>query len=132
MKLFIPACGDRIKLVTSWTFALFLEHRNLKFADSRSLLKPGESGQYTVFSGERYRSPIAIRTVTLNAGTVLEVDRVYIRQTSKSSKSVDSDFDSLSFKVVGEKQSRFWAKLADVNEIDCELESTYKQRVAAK
>jgi len=128
MKLFIPACGDRIKLVSPWTFALFLEHRNTKFADHRSLLKDNEKGQYNVYSGERYRSPIAIRACTLKAGSILEIDRVYIRQFSKSAEAADSDFDSITFKVIGEKHGRFWAKLADVNEIECELESTHKQR----
>jgi len=28
MKLFIPACGDRVTLTKSWAFDLYLERRN--------------------------------------------------------------------------------------------------------
>lgn len=128
MKLYVPACGDRLKLTSDWAFSLYLEHRNMKFADHRGLLMDIERGQYYVWSGERYNSPIATRPWTIKAGSLLEVDRVYIRQTSKSADDVESDYDSISFRIVGEKHSRFWAKLSECNEIECELESTYKQR----
>lgn len=134
MKLFVPACGDRVKLIKDWTFAVFLEHRNMKFAAHRNVVTKEEASQnaWGMYVGDRYSSQLAIRVCTLKAGTILEVDRVYIRQFSKSAGSIDNDFDSITFKIVGEKHSRFWAKLADVNEIDCELESTYKQRLPTK
>lgn len=128
MKLYIPACGHRLKLTEAWTFAVFLESRNMKFAEQRSLLKPDEVGKYCVWEGDPYRSGLAFRAYTLKVDTILEMDRVYIRQHSKSAKDVDQDYDSITFKIVGEKNSRFWVKLADCNSIVCDLESTYKQR----
>jgi uncharacterized protein YueI len=69
-------------------------------------------------------------TITLPAGTVLAVDRIYIRKGS-------SDFSSITFyaKGLGEseiknrwsgkttkwKAQRFWAKLTDCNQIEFEL-----------
>ncbi len=132
MNLYIPACGDRFKLTEDWTFALFLESRNMKFAGHRSLLSQDEKGKDAVYTGERYTSALAFRLCTLKAGSVLEVDRVYVRQHSKSASSVDNDYDSITFKVVGEKNGRFWAKLADCNAIACEQESTYRERNAAE
>ncbi len=128
MKLHIPACGDRLKLAEVWTFAVFLEHRNMKFAEGRSLLKPNEVGKYWVWDGDPYQSGLSFREYTLKAGTILEVDRVYIRQHSKSAKDLDQDYDSITFRIVGERNSRFWVKLADANTIMCDLESTYKHR----
>jgi len=58
-------------------------------------------------------------SVTIPAGTLLEVDRIYIRKGA-------NDFSSVTFKwVKGEgknkKTLRFWAKLEDINNIECEL-----------
>jgi hypothetical protein len=134
VKLFIPACGDRLKLTTEWSFAVFLESRNIKFAEVRNLLNDSEKGQWSVWEGERYSGRLAVRPFTLPAGSVLEVDRVYIRATSKDGahQGVDNNYDSITFKIVGEKHSRFWVKLADANSIECELESTFRDRAAAK
>lgn len=134
MKLFVPACGDRLTLTANWTFALFLETRNMKFAGSRNVLKEHEKGKWHVYEGEEWHSPLAFRPFTLPAGTVIEVDRVYIRATSKDGahQGIDNNYDSITFKVVGEKNSRFWVKLADANTIECEVESTFRQRVADK
>lgn len=55
--------------------------------------------------------------VTLKAGQVLSVDRVYIRRGA-------SDFSSITFNYIGAPKGsgrvRFWAKLADVNTIEFE------------
>jgi hypothetical protein len=32
MKLYVPACGDRIVLTQPWTFTLYFERRNDVFA----------------------------------------------------------------------------------------------------
>lgn len=55
--------------------------------------------------------------VTLKAGQVLSIDRVYIRRGA-------SDFSSITFNYLGAPKGsgrvRFWAKLADVNMIEFE------------
>lgn len=48
------------------------------------------------------------------AGTILEVDRIYIRKGA-------ADFSSVTFKIRGDKVVRFWAKLNDVNKICCSV-----------
>jgi len=50
--------------------------------------------------------------IKLKAGTILEVDRIYIRKGAE-------DFSSVTFKIRGNKVLRFWAKLQDVNNIQC-------------
>ena len=132
MKLYIPACGDRLTLVEDWQFLLHLEHRNLKFARARNLVST--SRDWNVWEGEPYRSSLKKIPVDIKKGSVLEVDRVYIRQHSKSAAGVSDDFDSVTWKVVGEKNARFWTKLEDCNTIEFELAEgwRYKDRKAAR
>jgi hypothetical protein len=140
MKLFIPACGDRLTLVEPWTFDLYLESRNMKFAETHGALTPkeAEEGRYGgVWTGESYASKLKHVPVTLPTGTVLECDRVYIRTFSKSAIQVGDDFDSITWKVMkGDKparNSRFWCKLPDVYNIEYELslDSLYRDRIKA-
>jgi hypothetical protein len=136
MKLFIPACGDRIVLTKAWTFELRLEHRNVKFAHERGLATKKESQSYGVYeenSGVPYGREYKHVSVTFPKGTVLECDRVYIRTFNKAALELDNDFDSITWKVMaGDKmvtRQRFWAKLVDCCEIDCKVESLYRDRV---
>lgn len=133
--LFIPACGDRITLTADWEFLLYLEHRNTKFAEARNLIQPLTGSRWTrdVWEGESYRSGYRKVPASLPKGTVLEVDRVYLRQHSKSATDESNDFDSITWKVVGQKHGRFWTKLADANQIQFELGEgwSYKDRKAA-
>ena len=121
MKLYVPACGDRIVLAKPWTFTLYYESRNVEFAKQRKL-SIGEN-MYG-----KYGKPIA--QVTLEEGTTLEVDRIYVRAFNKSAANDETDYDSITFRVVGVKKQRFWAKLKDCNEIEfkqLEVES-FKER----
>lgn len=53
--------------------------------------------------------------ITLPKGTILEVDRVYIRQGNARCSSV-------TFKIrQNKKVLRFWAKLEEVNQIHCQI-----------
>lgn len=121
-RLYVPAIGDRLELVEPWTFKLHNERRNttlfaalgLKYTDSYDWIGHGRYGDKPV-------------DVTLPAGAVLRVDRIYIRQ------GLD-EFSSLSFFVEGtsatvkklwtddnsgkhKRAVRFWAKLDDCNRI---------------
>lgn len=132
-ELFIPACGDRITLAEDWNFLLYLEHRNVKFAEHRLLVPASATQRYGYWEGEAFRSGYRKVPVCLPRGTVLEADRIYLRAHSKSATNETTDFDSITWKVVGQKHSRFWAKLADVNQIKFELGEnwSYKDRKAA-
>ena len=60
---------------------------------------------------------LATVTHTIEPGTVLECDRVYIRTSSKSANTVEESYDSITWKVVVDgkpvKAKRFWVKLSD-------------------
>jgi hypothetical protein len=134
MRLFVPACGDRLTLTEPWTFRLFLEQRNIKFATTRKFYE-GDTTWRGVFDNAT-RSYRQIE-VTLPAGTILECDRVYIRTFNKSRVQEGDDYDSITWKVIDAKKGkpemhgRFWTKLSDANEIEFELveDSRYRDRV---
>jgi len=126
MKLFIPAIGDKICLTKAWTFHLHDEKRN---AALWSYLFPDDEdiGTYShAYAGDwvggawvrRYK--YKPREITIPKGSVLTVDRLYVRKGAK-------DFDSISFFLTkdsplkNKKVLRFWAKLNDVNKIECKL-----------
>lgn len=138
MKLFIPACGDRLTLTEPWTFTLYLEHRNVKFAQAVGLVDKdmnrwsGRGGWDPVSRRTRYKSV----QVTLEPETIIECDRVYIRQFNKSLTKVEDDFDSITWKVMDAKgkakrNQRFWVKLSDCNGLDYRLDhdSVFRDRV---
>jgi len=131
MKLYIPEIGDSLKLTTDWTFDLYNEDRN-----SSLMEKVGDVRKVT-WGGADYGSI----PCTIPAGAVLKVDRIYIRKGNKEYSSItfhwkgealpakmepDSDWDPVSrhnipngkFFKIPRIPIRFWAKLADVNNIE--------------
>ena len=124
-KLFVPACGDRLMLAKPWQFDLFLESRNIRFAQERGLVPPTQN--WTVWQpGQQYQK-IATTGMSLDAGTVLECDRVYIRATSKSADAVEDSYDSITWKVVVNgkpvRNQRFWVKLSDCYNLEFDPKS---------
>lgn len=125
-KLFIPACGDRLTLVKPWKFTLYLEHRNTDFAYTRGLIN--DKGRWGVYvPGTR---ELATVDCTLEAGTILECDRHYIRATAKSAKSIEDNYDSITWKVVingkPARSQRFWVKLPDCYNLEFDPDSISK------
>jgi hypothetical protein len=127
MKLYIPSVGDSILLTSDWQFDLYNEDRNHSlmelFNDKRLI-------------ANRWGSRVDMDSIpcTIPSGSVLKVDRIYIRKGQ-------GDFDSITFfwvgnsvpaKVVHEtdwsgapvtrrvskKQIRFWVKLPCANKIE--------------
>lgn len=104
MKVRIPDIGDAFVLKKAWTFSLYPERRN----GDMWLKHTGKEYEYR----SRDENPVK---VTLEEGTALRVDRIYIRKGQK-------DFSSLSFNMKdGKKNLRFWAKLKEVNEIEADI-----------
>lgn len=109
MQLWIPTIGDAILLESEWKFSLWDEHRNHDMSEAL--------GRKFAYRPSWHPDSQAMFEATLPSETELVVDRIYIRQGA-------SDFDSVTFvvkacpktKLVGE---RFWAKLDDVNRIQC-------------
>jgi hypothetical protein len=123
MKLYIPDVGDSIKLTADWTFDLFNEDRN------HSLMEKLGDARRTI--GSWHESYGAV-PATIPAGATLKVDRIYIRKGSKEFSSVTFLWtgESLPAKMetyrdgstgrIPRQPVRFWAKLADVNNIEFE------------
>jgi hypothetical protein len=132
MRLFIPACGDRLTLASPWTFNLYLEHRNQAFAQIKEVWPEGR--RWNVYDGGGHR--LSRAPVTLPSGTVLCCDRVYIRTQNKSRVAAEDDYDSITWKVLGPngkqlRGQRFWAKLHECNELEFDPGSlmTYRDLV---
>lgn len=102
MKIFIPTIGDRIELLEDWTFALRKDSRNWDLVGSHQMWKLPEG-----------------MPITVPAGTILKIHRIYIRGNAR-------EFDSVTFHAAvrqpwtgGERGKRFFAGLDDVNKIEC-------------
>lgn len=111
MKLYVPEIGDRLKLTADWQFGLHDEYRN------KTLLE---------HFGLAVNNCNKVYNVTIPTGTVLIVDRIYIRQGLQ-------EWSSITFYAEGigsgkghfgrPKSARFWATLVDCNKLEFELES---------
>jgi hypothetical protein len=100
------------------------------------LIDPSDDSTYGVWEGEICRSALKKVEVTLLTGTILECDRVYIRNFNKSADNDENDFNSITWRVLKpngkpKRNQRFWAKLKDCNEIefDLEIDSLFRNRV---
>jgi len=139
MQFYIPEISDEIRLLADWQFDLYNEERNTSL---NKFLNIG----FLAPSWGRTDPPVP---VVIPAGTILVIDRVYIRKGQ-------SDFSSITFRWKGasnpsymktcddysvlvargtattptiygtrqvkvpKEQIRFWAKLEDVNRIEYE------------
>jgi hypothetical protein len=123
MRLYIPAVGDELVLARDWNFTLHEEHRNESLGKGLGLVTTPRSHRsyYSNWDGStipRYQVNVTRKhPVSLPTGTVLRVERVYIRAGSSE------EFNSLTFRVLDSpnatlKKARFWAKLKDVNQMD--------------
>lgn len=120
-RLFIPTIGTEYTLAKDWTFVVRNDERNvtiIKWIARNSAHKeslPVDHTWYPLGMLNHRAAPTTINA-TLPKGTILRVDRIYIRKGAK-------DFDSLTFYAPGIKTQhqtqmkslRFFASLDDVN-----------------
>lgn len=131
MRLYIPSIGDRIILTEDWTFQLHDEGRNETLFVYLDEEKPDRIPTENYWGGISQEP--GFTEVELLAGSILKIDRIYIR------KGLD-EFSSVTFMLEGAKAPmprdkwdrkakkyvpgvqnravRFWAKLDDVNNIE--------------
>lgn len=111
MKLCVPKVGDQLTLIEGWNFMLHFERRNQKLCEKMALTPSEPDDWATWYYGKESR------LVLLPADTMMVVDRVYIRG------GASVDYNSLSFRIkTGPyKGCRFWAKLADVNQLEVSI-----------
>jgi hypothetical protein len=113
MNIFIPTIGTKLLLNEPWTFTLHDEYRNYDFWVAVHGIPPKRDskngGLWMKYAyNENLNKPIP---TTLPKGTILSVDRIYIRKGNK-------DYDSVSFRVLKGSPiptGRFWAKLDEIN-----------------
>lgn len=137
MKLFVPNCKTEFILTKPWKFRLYFERRCDKLLETSGIMarNQGVSGYGWDWryhppdpDSGRYRGDLKHEVFTLPKGSILRVSRVYIRQQTSDT------YDSLTFwlkktslidqrdpKARKKMKGRFWAKLADVNTMQCEV-----------
>lgn len=131
MRLFVPAVGFRIVLGKDWKFDVYHEYRNKSLLETANvkMSRWGDSYEEPAPGAPEWPRKMKRTEWNLHAGTLLEVDRVYIRSNSKGATNKDEDYDSLTFRIIDPKtlkgKVRFWAKLADVNNIEYELPENF-------
>lgn len=117
----VPMIGSKIRLSEPWVFRLFPEQRNIKLWQAIF----GDVNDQWTFHWSMMSSGMW-RAASFPAGTVLSVDRIYLRKGL-------GEYNSLTFRVVSSSdkrivKQRFWAKLGDVNRIVGEWdEKTFEQ-----
>lgn len=136
MKLFIPPLGTVLQLTADWSFRLYNDYRNDSLRNALDLEWPRDHHGYSISGGSV--------GVTIPAGSQLKLDRLYVRKGQAA-------FDSATFYLIGKtvpqrkeerkavafgegkatpftyiktipkKNVRFWAKLPECNNIECEI-----------
>jgi hypothetical protein len=139
MKLQIPGVGDTLKLTKPWTFTIIPEHRNVGMYEFffpetnwKHLIEKWEWDRFDWIGGVYRRNSKVVdpgkKTITLNPGVELVVDRMYMAKINTNhyhgNKDV-KDFHSITFVIrkgcpilENKKQIRFFVSLADANTID--------------
>lgn len=119
--LHIPSLGTELVLAADWTFTLHRESRNSGFAEGLEIAERVSTrhtyGDNYSWTTRRTEWPKGAKTwtVTLPAGTVLKVERIYIKQGQ-------GKFDSVTFRDTGRshRHGRFWVKLDEANDMTVE------------
>ncbi len=102
MKFNFVSIGTTIILKSDWNFDLMEEYRN------RSM--------YSLIGHTPLSSWGRLLKTSLPQGTVLKVDRIYIRKGAEDYNSISFVVKKLPFPRKG--KLRFWVKLKDANNID--------------
>jgi hypothetical protein len=151
MKLYIPELGDQLLLTNDWHFDLYYERRNDCLYDVEEVEKRQDRKDYIIAyntlakqynkawqAGDndlREQLGLQIRAIRnfhfpylMPAGTILSVDRIYIRKGNEDYSSLSFNIIKTTIKRIMNKKEggtfkgrrRFWAKLADCNNIEFE------------
>jgi hypothetical protein len=133
MNFYVPEIGDQIKLTVDWAFDLYDEHRNFSMM---KYLGDTRDEHRTDWDYWRQHGHYAIRPCVIPAGSILKIDRIYIRKGLSEFSSITfiwknqrAEISQLQYEYYDEpakkykkinREIRFWAKLEDVNKIEFE------------
>lgn len=140
MNFYVPEIKDQIVLTEDWSFTLHAEERNSDLAmhfgwkhSWENIPNPpaGLTGNFLdVWKDiETLKISQTELQVTLPKGTILQIDRIYIRKGNKDFSSITFFAKNLgsvvrdnfmSTKKTNKKALRFWAKLEECNKIQYE------------
>lgn len=104
MKLYVPEIGNILKLTQDWKFKLYQEYRNKSLMD------------YFGITYTSSRETQEFTEVSIPSGSLLKVDRVYIRKGLHEYSSI-SFYVELPNQKGKPQKCRFWASLQDCNNI---------------
>lgn len=126
MRLFIPEIGTRLLLEKPWTFRLHFEYRNENFGKGQGIRPPPPTpNRWGWAPSDPWWQTDEFTAFTLPEGTMLKVDRIYIRKGVGDYSSVTfyafSPEEMAKGKSRPKSMGRFWAKLAEVNTIRCHI-----------
>jgi hypothetical protein len=145
-QLYIPEISDQMTLAEDWTFALHPESRNKDLGSffgydigrgwpttwipkviETPIVPPTDLDGYI---SKARADKMNNLTVTIPKGTILQVDRIYIRKGASDYSSITFyaknlgeiemtrySYGTVPAKKVKKKALRFWAKLSDCNTI---------------
>lgn len=129
MQIYIPTIGTKLRLTEDWSFEVEKERRNWEIVEALKGygVQPRLEFAYKMWNGEDYNDEFY--PMVLPAGTVLTIDRIYIRKGVGEYDSITfnlGDCPDLRFEIkrrggqfVGRR--RFWVKLDDANRIVCDI-----------
>lgn len=140
MNFYVPEIKDQIVLTEDWAFTLHAEERNSDLAmhfgwkyswENNPNPPAGLTGNFLdVWTDiETLNISQTELQVTLPKGTILQIDRIYIRKGNKDFSSITFFAKNLgsvvrdnfmSTKKTNKKALRFWAKLEECNKIQYE------------
>lgn len=130
MKFYVPEIGDKLKLTKDWSFDLHAEDRNATLGLLEGYTVKfdwGKSPTNHIWISNNGNKSFSI-PITLPAGTILKVDRIYIRKGLKEFSSITFLAPTLGSvqttnrwsKTSVKRGIRFWVKLSDANNIEFE------------
>lgn len=125
MKLFIPPLGTRIRLTADWTFEVnpATDYEFRLWADGSR-----DEDHSTMEQWKAWKAKVIHATIP--AGTVLSIERIYVRKgqgdyDSVTFRAFQSPDSTLASKRAGGQRKgnnfRFFSTLTDANRIECEI-----------
>jgi hypothetical protein len=134
--LCIPSLGDTFTLAEDWTFSAVNDHRNvtvIRWAQGTPSPLSGPQDWFPLgypYGKNSYAETQAIKNRTISVllpkGTILKIDRIYIRKGAKEFDSVTFFSPNTKVKInkndsySENKSLRFFASLSDVNQMRVE------------
>ena len=158
-QLYIPKLGDCVRLAEPWSFTLHVESRNTplwkslqipmppgmwgwRFPDKAEMESDGlyqrymadptvtvEVGALDYPNGRIVYNVTIAKKVTLPVGTLLRMDRIYIRKNAEYYDSVTFVIQECS--LIKKGNPRFWVKLKDANKMVLEDDTVVIKKKAA-